>query len=100
MTVDEMKSRIIRKGICLYAGVKKYAVYICKDHTLYGTGDYEDEHEIAGDCDVECYTVYFSDLLDQSKVCASAGQYANCEAAVEAAENSGGFLKWEVCDGQ
>ena len=49
---------------------------------------------------MECYTVYFSDLLDQSKVCASAGQYANCEAAVVAAENSGGFLKWEVCDGQ
>lgn len=96
MTVDEMKSRIIKKGICLYAGVKEYTVYICKECTLYGTGDYEDEPGIAKDSDLECYTVYFSDLLDKNKICVSAGQYVNFEEAVEAAENSVGFLNWEV----
>lgn len=96
MTVDEIKSRIIKKGICLYACVKEYTVYICKEYTLHGTGDYEDEPGIAEDCDMECYTVYFSDLLDENKICVSAGQYMNCEKAIETAENSAGFSNWEI----
>lgn len=96
MTVDDIKSKIVRKGICLYGGVREYTVYLCKEDTLYGTGDYEDAPEIADDQEQECYTVYFSDLLDKNQIKASAGQYESFERAVEAAENSEGFRNWEV----
>ena len=96
MTVDDIRSKIVRKGICLYAGVRKYGVYLCKEDILYGTGDYEDAPGIADDQNMECYTVYFGDLLDVNTIRASAGQYKSFEKAVEAAESSEGFQNWEV----
>jgi len=96
MTVDDIKSKIVKRGICLYAGVKKYSIYLCKEDTLYGTGDYEDASQTANDQDIECYAIYFSDLLDENKINASAGQYESFEKAVEAAESSEGFQNWEV----
>ncbi len=94
--MDDIRSKIVRKGICLYAGVRKYGVYLCKEDILYGTGDYEDAPGIADDQNMECYTVYFGDLLDVNTIRASAGQYKSFEKAVEAAESSEGFQNWEV----
>ena len=95
MTVDDIQSKIVKKGIALYAGVKEYAVYLCREEILYGTGDDEDASEIANDQDIECYTVYFSDLLDENRINASTMQYVSYEEAVKAAENSAGFQRWE-----
>lgn len=94
--MDDIRSKIVRKGICLYAGVRMYGVYLCKEDILYGTGDYEDAPGIADDQNMECYTVYFGDLLDDNTIRASAGQYKSFEKAVEAAESSEGFQNWEV----
>lgn len=100
MTFNNIKYKIVKKGICLYAGVKEYFVYICENDILYGTGDYEDDPKIADDQKIECYTIYYSDILDENKINASAGQYKNYEKAVEAAEKSEGFLNWEYFYGQ
>lgn len=34
MSIDEIRYEIVKKGICLYAGVAKYFVYICEAHIL------------------------------------------------------------------
>lgn len=96
MTIDDIRSRIVKRGNCLYAGICKYSVYICKENILYGTADYEDIPELAEDQDRECYIVYYSDLLDQNNINASAGQYTSYEKAIEAVESSEGFQDWEV----
>lgn len=95
MTIADIKPKMIRKGVCFYSGIKEYAVYLCKENILYGTGDYEDLSGIAEDRVKECYTIYFSDLLNGNKINASAGQYESLEKAIEAAESSEGFYNWE-----
>ena len=69
-------------------------MFICEEDILYGTGDYEDEPEVQEDHEQECYTVYFSHLLDDRKICASAGQYISFANAVEVIESSRQFKNW------
>lgn len=73
MSIDEIRYEIVKKGICLYAGVAKYFVYICEAHIQYGTGDYDDPPVIAEDLNIQCFTVYYSSLLGRNIINAFAG---------------------------
>ena len=55
MTIEDIKSKIIKKGIYTYAGITKYFVYICEENVFYGTGDYEDITDVASDKEIRCY---------------------------------------------
>ena len=94
MTVEEIKPLIRKKGIGIYGGTTNYDIYICAGDTFYGTGDYEDDPQIANDKKGLCFTVYFSDILDSDRINASAGQYESYDKAMEAAENTAGFIRW------
>ena len=94
MTVEEIKSKMTKKGICIYAGLTEYFVYICEDNVFYGTGDHEDIPEVENDKEIRCYTVYYSDIQDKNVINASAGQFESYGNAVKIVESDAGFLRW------
>ena len=94
MTVEEIRFKMIKKGIYTYAGVTEYFVYICEENVFYGTGDHEDIPEVANDKEMRCYAVYYSDIRDKNVISASAGQFESYENAVKIVESDEGFLRW------
>ena len=94
MTIENIKSKMIKKGIYTYAGITEYYVYICEENVFYGTCDYEDIPEVANDKEMRCYAVYYSDIRDKNVINASAGQFENYEDAVKIIESDKEFLRW------
>lgn len=63
---EDRKEEIVKIGVALYDGVKKYKVRIIKSNIKYGTYDYEDEEEIQNDILNESYYVDFESLTEEN----------------------------------
>jgi hypothetical protein len=92
---------VIKRGKCtreksIYGNVSEYDVKIIKWHTLYDTDDYEDPIEIQGDRNVECYYVFYDDLIEEGNVCFWEGGFLTVEEAVNSVEAM--FGKVEIID--
>ena len=77
---------IEKKGFCLYDNDSEYEVRIIKWHTRYGTGDYEDPIEIREDQIIECYYVWFENMIDKGIFNASGGSYLTLDEAIKSVE--------------
>jgi len=84
---------VVKRGKCMYADTTEYEVIIVRWHTLYGTGDYEDTVEIQGDQSVECYYVFYEDLIKKGDFSAGGGMFLSLEEAIMSVE-SGKFVGW------
>lgn len=80
-------AEVVKEGIARYADEVDYTVRIIKWHTLYGSGDFEDPPEIANDTAVECYYVWFEDLVHKGKFTTCNGGFLHLDEAVEHVEN-------------
>ena len=78
---------IAKKGICLYDNKIEYEVRIIKWHTRYGTGDYEDPVEIREDQLMECYYVWFEDLINKGIFNAGGGCYLTLDEGISSVES-------------
>ena len=79
MFSDMQDAVAVKRGRCVYNNSTEYDVKIVKWNILYGTGDYEDPAEIRDDRIVDCYYVFYEDLIEK-------GIFNNC---------GGGFLSVE-----
>lgn len=93
MNVKDISKTIVKTGICKY-GVKEYRVFICESNIFPGTGDYEDDVEIKEDRLINCYGVWFENMVSVGEISAGGGYYENFEDAIHSVENSLGFYKW------
>lgn len=93
MNIKDLSNRIIKTGLCNY-GSKQYRLFLCASTFIPGSGDYEDIPEIANDQDVECYCIYFEDIINTGSICAGAGYYKLLSDAIRTAEESAGFERW------
>ena len=91
--MDTQNDNIIRRGICLYSGIKEYEVKIQKEYILHGTGDHEDPPEVRDDRDVECYYVYYEDLIRKGSFNVGGGGFLSLDEAVYSVETSGD-VRW------
>jgi len=76
----------IRHGECVYNNTTGYRVKIIKWHILYGTGDYEDPPEIRDNQNVECYYVFYEDIINKGNFNVSGGGFLHLEEAVNSVE--------------
>ena len=91
--MDMQNDCVIRRGKCLYDDSKEYEVKILKWHIFYGTGDYEDSPEIRDDRDVECYYVFYENLIEKGSFNACGGGFLSIDEAVRSVETNGN-IKW------
>lgn len=92
--MDRDLEKIVQRGVCLYGGQKPYHVIIIKSDFYYGTGDYEDDPDIADDREVETYVVYYEDLLHPDQYNAGGGQFFSLQAATERVEEINPDVRW------
>ena len=93
MDKRDLRDTIIKTGICLY-GSQQYRVFLCTSNFFPGTGDYEDDADLRDDQDIDCFCIWFEDMLKANHICAGGGYYKSLCEAIHAAENSGRFVKW------
>ncbi|MBP3414891.1 MAG: hypothetical protein J6L81_06825 [Clostridia bacterium] len=93
MTVDDIFDTIIKTAMFNY-GLKEYRAYICTSNIFPGTGDYEDDTEIRDDRIMDCYCVWFEDILNNGYINSGAGYYEVLSSAIESIEKSPGFIRW------
>ncbi len=86
---------VVRRGTWLYDGVVEREVRILVSPKYYGSGDFEDEPEIADDRDQETFVVEYQTLdLSETKF-AGGGQYGSLVEAMESAESVlAGRIRW------
>lgn len=53
-----------------------------------------DKEDLRDDQDIDCFCIWFEDMLKANHICAGDGYYQSLCEAIRAAENSGGFVKW------
>ena len=85
MQID--KEKAIKRGKCVYNNTVEYEVKIIKWHTLYGTGDYEDAEDIREDRKVECYYVFYEDLVNKGNFNSSGGGFLAVKEAIKSVES-------------
>ena len=86
--MDIQNAVAIKRGKCVYGNATEYGVKIIKWHILYGTGDYEDPVEIRDDQNVECYYVFYEDLINKGNFNAGGSAFLSLEEAVNSVEAS------------
>lgn len=91
--IEKLRDTIIKTGICRY-GFHQYKVFLCTSNLFPGTGDYEDDADLRDDQKIDCFCIWFEDLTTTNHICAGGGYYKSLCEAVNATENSGGFVKW------
>jgi len=90
---DYKNKKPIMRAICLYDSTVEHEVKIIKWHTLYGSGDYEDE-EYCDDREVECYYIWYEDLTQKGVFNAGAGACLSLEEAMALVEKNYNVKKW------
>ena len=73
---------VVKRGKCIYGDSNEYEIRIIRWHILYGTGDYEDPIDIRDDRNVECYYVFFEDLVNKGEFNAGGEGFLTVEEAV------------------
>lgn len=91
--IDLSKITIAKQGICLYAGCKDYGVIIEESGVRYGTGDYEDTPEIAGDINEVCFYVWFESLVNKGAYNVGGGCFLSLDDAKKHIESLA-FIRW------
>ena len=86
-------AEVVKTGICIYSGNVTYQVRIVKWHILYGTGDYEDPPEIADDREIECYYVWYENLINKGVYNRGGGSFLSVAEAIFAVEQTGS-VEW------
>ncbi|MCL2678192.1 MAG: hypothetical protein FWE85_03965 [Clostridiales bacterium] len=76
----------VKRGKCIYGNSTEYEVKIVRWHILYGTGDYEDPAEIRDDRDVECFYIFYEDLVKKGKFNTGSGGFLSLEEAIVSVE--------------
>lgn len=93
MNVKDISNTIVKIGICHY-GIKEYRVFICESNIFPGTGDYEDDIEIREDRLINCYCIWFENMISIGEISSGGGYYENLEDAICSVESSVEFYKW------
>ncbi len=93
MKIETISHTILKIGICRY-DTKEYRLFLCTSTYFPGTGDYEDDSDLRNDRELNCYYIWFEDIVQTGKIAAGAGYYLSLSEAIRAAENSCGFEKW------
>jgi len=75
-----------KRGMCYYQNEKKFEVKIIKWHIFYGTGDYEDTPDIREDRIIDCFYVFYEDIVNEGIFNVGGGCYLSLEEAVNAVE--------------
>ena len=88
MFTDMQNATIIKRGKCTYSEVVEYEVKIVKWHTLYGTGDDEDPDEIRDDRNIECYYVFYEDLINKGCCNTGGGGFLSIMEAISSVESN------------
>ena len=94
MLNDMRNATIVKRGKCLYDGSLEYEVRILKWHIFYGTGDYEDPYEIREDRNIDCYYVYYEDLIRAGEFNAGGGVFLSVDEAVVSIESKT-IVEWD-----
>jgi hypothetical protein len=87
MFTDMQNATAIKRGKCVYNISTEYEVRIVKWHVLYGTGDHEDPPEVQNDRNVECYYVFYEDLIKRGVFNTGGGSFLSIEEAIASVEN-------------
>jgi hypothetical protein len=89
--------KIILEGTFSYSGVSDYLVRIVFSPVRFGSGDYEDDPEIAEDVEQDTYYIWYGSITEQGKFNAGGGGFptlAEAKATVELAPGIGQSVKW------
>lgn len=78
-------AEIIMYGTWLYDTIQ-CKIRILKWHTLYGSGDYEDEPEIRDDREVECYYVEVESPSNRGHYSSAIGGFLRIKDAISESE--------------
>ena len=89
--------KIVATGTFLYAGTIECDLRIVFGPIRYGSGDYEDESEIANDSVADTYYVQYGSTTQRGIFNAGGGSFpslAEARSAVEAAPGIGPTVRW------
>jgi len=78
---------VVKRGMCKYDNSKEYEVRIIEWHVMYGTGDYEDPIEVCDDRNIECYYVFFENLIKRGEFNVGGGGFLTIEEATASVES-------------
>ena len=93
MKIEQIHDRILKTGICRY-GDRKYRLFLCTSPFFPGTGDCADDPKTREDRLINCYCIWFEDLITTGRISAGGGYYEHLPDAIRVAESSGGFEGW------
>ena len=85
------------RGSYLYDGSVSCELCIVLSLVRYGTGDYEDEADIAEDAPIEAYYLYYGSPASQAQFNSGGGGYASLADAMAGAERAPGIgatVRW------
>jgi hypothetical protein len=77
----ESAGEVIKRGICFYDNSVEYEVRIIRGQVLYGTGDYEDLPNVSDDREIECYEIWYENLIKKGEF-NRVGQYCLLQDAI------------------
>ncbi|GAA4426670.1 hypothetical protein GCM10023090_22900 [Acidovorax lacteus] len=89
----------VKRGHWLYGGSIPCEVRVVRHHTLFGTGDLEDEPELAQDREVECFYVLYQTPVGSPKWIGGGSALTLVEAVSIAESTLSGGVKWEAAYG-
>ncbi|MBU5484231.1 hypothetical protein KQI86_07800 [Clostridium sp. MSJ-11] len=92
--LDLSKSKIVKRGICLYDNIKEYEVIIIESNIRYGSGDYDDPPEIAEDVECLCYYTWFDSPIQRGEFCTGGGAFMSIGEAMNDVEKESYFAYW------
>lgn len=93
MKIEQIHDSILKTGICRY-GDRKYRLFLCTSPFFPGTGDCADDPKTREDRLINCYCIWFEDLITTGRISAGGGYYEHLPDAIRVAESSGGFEGW------
>jgi len=83
--------KIVKRGTFLYDGTVQCGLCISLSTVRYGTGDYEDEPDVANDVETDTYYLWFDSPAAETRFNSGGGAYSSLSEAVAAAERFPGI---------
>lgn len=99
MSSPDTREKVVATGIFLYAGTIECDLRIVLSPIRYGSGDYEDEPDIAHDSVGDTYYVQYGSTTQRGIFNAGGGAYPSLEEARAAAESAPGIgptVRWNL----
>lgn len=88
---------VVKEGVFFYDGSVECDVRIVCTSIRYGSGDYEDEPEIANDLERKTFTVQYGSTTERGIFNAEGGAYSSLKEAIDSAESAPGIgstIRW------